>query len=92
MGDLTGIKISPAALNRRSHATLAGSAVFVFMNKPFRCGQAAIDDVSVEWLDRYSSSWSSPDDCHFLRVKNLLSSSVDVAPRILRIGLQRISL
>ena len=48
MRDLTGVEIRPAALNRRSRVALAGSAVFVFMNKRFRCSQAAIDAVSVE--------------------------------------------
>ena len=70
-----GVKISPAVLNNRSHAALAGSGVFVFTNTLASRGHAKRADVALTRLARYSSSWSSAEWCLF-RAKKSSSSSL----------------
>ena len=57
---LSGVNICPAALNRRSHAALAGRGVFVRMNRSLIRSHAMTAAVSVDRLNRYSSSCTSP--------------------------------
>ena len=71
--------VRPAQLKRRSHAALAGSAVFKRINNFFSCGNAAILAVSSPVELMYCGSTSPEVDGALLCVKKLFSSVSDDA-------------
>ena len=69
--------VSPAQLNMRSAAALAGSGVFRRTNNSFSAGQAATMEVSVDGVFRYcvrSSVGAAVDAVLARRVKKAASS------------------